>query len=53
MTETERLKKELAEARAEIENLKLQLSNVTFMLKKEMKEAGKLPKEPGGGRFSN
>jgi len=42
--EIESLKKELAEARAEIQSLHLRLSNVTLLLKKEMTESGKLPK---------
>jgi hypothetical protein len=40
--EIEVLKKELAEAKVEIEELKLRLCNVTFLLKKEMTESGKL-----------
>jgi len=44
MPEADVLKKELKEARVEIENLKLRLSNVTFLLKKEMQVSGKLPK---------
>ena len=46
MNEIELLKKQLAEANAEIDNLRLRLSNVTLMLKKEMLDSGKLPK-PG------
>jgi len=38
------LKKELAEAKAEIEVLMLRLSNVTVLLKKEMVASGSLPK---------
>jgi hypothetical protein len=37
------LKKELAEARAEIESLRLRLNNTTFLLKKEMTASGSLP----------
>jgi hypothetical protein len=44
MTEIELLKKQLAEANAEIESLRLRLSNVTLLLKKEMTESGKLSK---------
>jgi predicted RNase H-like nuclease (RuvC/YqgF family) len=44
MTEIEALKKELEEAKAEIESLHLRLANVTLLLKKEMVESGKLPK---------
>jgi hypothetical protein len=33
---TEALKKELAEARTEIENLRLRLSNATLLLRKEL-----------------
>ncbi len=55
MTELERLKKELAEARAEIENLNLRLSNVTFLLKKEMIASGKIvgPSREQGDPISN
>ncbi len=41
MTETERLKKELTEAKAEIDNLNLRLNNVTFLLRQEMAATGK------------
>jgi len=44
MTEMEALKKELEEAKVEIESLRLRLANVTLLLKKEMVESGKLPK---------
>jgi hypothetical protein len=44
VNEVDALKKELKKAQAEIESLKLQLSNVTLMLRKEMQETGKLPK---------
>jgi hypothetical protein len=44
MTEIELLKKQLAEANTEIESLRLRLSNVTLLLRKEMTESGKLPK---------
>ena len=37
------LKQELAEAKARIEYLELNLSNVTLLLKREMTETGKLP----------
>ena len=51
--DVEALKKELAEAKAEIQNLMLRLSNVTVMLKKEMTESGSLskpqPKEDAQG----
>ena len=53
MTDVDAFKKELKEAQAEIENLKLRLNNVTLMLRKEMQESGRLPKQPDGGRFSN
>jgi len=42
--EMQALKKELADAKAEIEELKLRLSNVMLLLKKEMTESGKLSK---------
>jgi len=44
MTEIEQLKEQLAEARAENQSLMLRLSNVTFLLKKEMVASGNLPK---------
>ena len=44
MTEIELLKKKLVEAEAEIAALKLQVSNLTYMLKKEMTASGGLPK---------
>ncbi len=44
MTEIELLKKQLAEAQAEIAELRLRLSNSTALLKIEMTESGKLPK---------
>jgi len=44
MTEIELLKKQLAEAKAEIEDLTLRLRNTMFLLRKEMSESGKLPK---------
>jgi hypothetical protein len=50
MTDIERLKKELAEARAEIDNLRLRLNNVTLLLRKEMIAAGKLTGPSGGKR---
>jgi hypothetical protein len=42
--EKEALKKELAEAKVEIGELRLRLSNVTLLLQQEMRESGKLPK---------
>ncbi len=42
--EIDLLKKELAEARVEIETLMLRLQNVTLLLKKEMTASGSLPK---------
>jgi len=44
MADVEVLEKELKEALVEIENLRLRLSNVTLMLRKEMQQSGKLPK---------
>ena len=44
MTEIELLKKQLAEAHAEIVELRLRLSNSSTLLKIEMTESGKLPK---------
>ena len=44
MTEIEILKKMLAEAKAENQSLRLQLDNVTLLLRKEMVVAGKPPK---------
>ncbi len=38
------LKKELAEAKAEIAELRLRLSNTSLLLKIEMTASGKLPK---------
>ena len=46
MNEVETLKKSLAEANAEIDNLQLRLSNALLLLKKEMTASGSLPK-PG------
>jgi len=48
MPDVDALQEELRVAQAEIEDLKLRLSNVTLMLKKEMRESGKLPKGPDG-----
>jgi len=48
MIDVNTLKEELREAQAEIADLKLRLSNVTLMLRKEMTESGKLPKMPEG-----
>ena len=42
MSETETLNKLLTEAKTEIESLRLRLDNVTFLLRKEMTEGGKL-----------
>jgi len=42
--EIQALKKELTEARLEIQALNLRLSNVILLLKKEMVASGKLPK---------
>jgi hypothetical protein len=44
VTEIELLKKELAAAKSEIRDLKLQLANVTVLLRKEMIASGRLPK---------
>jgi hypothetical protein len=44
MTEIERLKKELAEAKAENDRLRLQLDNVTLLYRQELLVASKLPK---------
>ena len=44
MTEIELLKKQLAEARAEIVELRLRLSNSSMLLRIEMTASGKLPK---------
>ena len=43
MADVEALEKELKEALGEIENLKLRLSNVTLMLRREMQQTRKLP----------
>jgi hypothetical protein len=43
MDEIELLKKRLAEAEREIKTLRLQLSNVMVLLKKEMTASGNLP----------
>jgi hypothetical protein len=43
------LKKELAEARAEIQSLILRLSNVTLLLQKEMAVTAKLDLKTGTG----
>ena len=42
-TEVETLKKKLAEAQIEIAALRLQVTNLTFMLKREMRASGSLP----------
>ena len=47
------LKKELAAALVEIENLRLRLANVTLMLKNEMRETGKLPNPKNDKHLSN
>jgi hypothetical protein len=44
MTEIERLKKELAEAKAENDRLRLQLDNVTLLYRQELLAESKLPK---------
>jgi hypothetical protein len=44
MTEIERLKKELAEAKAENDRLRLQLDNVTLLYKQGLLAESKLPK---------
>jgi len=44
MTEVDILKKQLAEANTEIENLRLRLRNALLLLKKEMTASGNLPK---------
>ena len=44
MTEIERLKKELAEAKAENARLRLQLDNVALLYRRMMLKADKLPK---------
>jgi hypothetical protein len=44
MTELETLRKQLAEAKAEIDALRLQLSNATFLYKAELTKSGKLTK---------
>jgi hypothetical protein len=44
VTEIELLKKQLAEAQAEIAELRLRLSNSSLLLKIEMTASGKLPK---------
>jgi hypothetical protein len=53
--EIESLKKELAEAKAQIEILRLNLSNVTLLLRKEMIETGKLtnPTSTSPGRLDS
>ena len=42
--EVEALKKELAEAKAEIERLRLRLDNANLLLRAEMMETGRIPK---------
>ena len=42
--EVEALKKELFEAKAEIEHLRLRLGNANLLLRAEMMETGKIPK---------
>ena len=44
MTEIERLKKELADAKAENDRLRLRLDNVTLLYRQEMLAASKLSK---------
>jgi hypothetical protein len=48
MTEVERLNSQLAEAKAENDQLRRQLDNATLLLKQEMFDSGKLklPKRP-------
>ena len=48
MNETDLLKKQLAEAKAEIEDLRLRLNNTLLLLKGEMTASGKLPKPEKG-----
>jgi hypothetical protein len=48
MTEIERLKKELAEAKAENDLLRLQLDNVTLLYRQILIGDGKLPKVSRG-----
>ncbi len=52
MTEIESLKKELAEAKAKIQDLEMRLGNVTFLLRKEMRATGKLPPETNGDQIA-
>ena len=51
--ETKALKLELAAAKAEIIQLRLNLDNVTLLLKREMTESGKIPdlRNSAPGRF--
>ena len=52
--EIDALKKELAEAKARIEDLELSVSNLTLLLKKEMSDSGKLPGPRNSlGRFGS
>jgi regulator of replication initiation timing len=44
MSEIEQLKKQLAEAKAENDRLRLQLENTMLLLRSEMTSSGKLPK---------
>jgi hypothetical protein len=55
MTEVERLKRQLAEAKAENDRLRLQLDNVTLLYRQMMIEAGKplRPSRGSGGPISN
>jgi len=48
MTEIDRLKKELAVAKAENDRLRLQFDNVTLLYKQMRIEAGKPPKSSEG-----
>jgi hypothetical protein len=48
MTEIDRLKKELADSKAENQKLRRQLDNVTLLYKQMLVEAGKLPKASNG-----
>ena len=43
MDDVDTLKKQLAAALVEIEELRLRLSNVMLLLRREMREGGKLP----------
>jgi hypothetical protein len=51
MTEIERLKKELAEAKAENDRLRLQLDNVTLLYRQTLLAESKLPKPSTGSDY--